>query len=142
MRRWVWLAIVLCVSVSTTAQVGPALALFPVVMRFIGHFLHVTPATPKGQPSVRETPGIVIEIPNATVHQAQQLCQNWTWAASVESLLAPTGIALTQDDMVTRAEGGSVCKDRSPNFEEMTRVLDGSYYLEDGHKVRLETRNV
>lgn len=142
MRRLVWVAVLLCFTAATPAQVAPALALFPIVVRFIGHLLHITPSTPAGQPSVQETPGIVIEIPDATVHKAQQLCQNWTWAASVETLLAPTGVALTQDDMVTRAEGGSVCKDRNPNFEQMTRVLDGSYYLEDGHKVKIETRNV
>jgi hypothetical protein len=144
MRRWFCITVVLCfvLAAPMPAQVGPALALFPIVMKFIGHFLHVTPSTPSGQPSVQETPGIVIEIPNAAVHPAKQLCQNWTWAASVESMLAPTGVPLTQDDMVTRAEGGSVCKDRNPNFERMTRVLDGTYYLDDGHKVRVETRNV
>src|SRR6266436_2044162 len=103
MRRASLITIVLCFALSAPAQVGPALALFPIVMRFIGHFLHVTPATPEGQPTVQETPGIVIEIPEATVHPAKQLCQNWTWAASVESMLASSGIALTQDDMVTRA---------------------------------------
>jgi hypothetical protein len=142
MRRWSWVAILLCFTLSAPAQVAPALALFPVVVRFIGNLLHVTPRAPTGQPSVQETPGIVIEIPDATVHQAKQLCQNWTWAASVESLLAPTGVQLTQDDLVTRAEGGSVCKDRNPNFERMTRALDGNYYLDDGRKVKLETRNV
>ena len=142
MRRTLLATIILCFALSAPAQVGPALALFPIVMKFIGHFLHVTPRTPSGEPSVQETPGIVIEIPEATVHPAKQLCQNWTWAASVESMLASTGIALTQDDMVTRAEGGSVCKDRNPNFERMTHALDGTYYLDDGHKVRVETRNV
>ena len=142
MRRSVCIALLLGSTLFASAQVGPALALFPVVVKFIGRALHIIPSPPPGQPSVQETPGIVIEIPDASVHQAQQLCQNWTWAASVESLLAPTGVALTQDDMVTRAEGGSVCKDHSPTFEQMTRVLDGSYYLDDGHKVKLETRNV
>lgn len=143
MRRTALLAMVLvsCFTLSAPAQ-SPYTALFPLVIKFIGHLLHITPSTPDGQPSVHETPGIVIEIPDATVHPAKQLCQNWTWAASVESMLAATGVPLTQDDMVTRAEGGSVCKDRNPNFERMTRALDGTYYLEDGHKVTVETRNV
>jgi hypothetical protein len=44
--------------------------------------------------------------------------------------------------MVTRAEGGSVCKDQSPTFDRMTRALSGNFYLEDGHKVTLVTRNI
>ena len=142
MRRWLCIALLLGSTLFASAQVGPALALFPVVVKFIGHLLHITPSTPNGQPSVQETPGIVIEIPDATVHQAKQLCQNWTWAAAVETMVAPSGVPVTQDDLVTRAEGGSVCKEQNPNFERMTRALDGNFYLDDGHKVKLETRNV
>src|SRR5438270_5030257 len=103
---------------------------------------HRSPAGANGQPSVTETPGLSLEIADATINQAKQPCQNWTWAAAVETMVAPAGVPVTQDDLVTRAEGGSVCKEQNPSFDRMTRALDGNFYLEDGKKVKLETRNV
>jgi hypothetical protein len=143
MRKLLCAALLFCCTmVFAQGTVGPALALFPVVVKFIGKVLHIGRSSPKGTHSVQETPGITIEIPDAAVHPAQQPCQNWTWAAAVETLIAPYSVPLTQDEMVTRVEGGSVCKDQSPNFERMSRALAGNLYLEDGHKVTLETRNV
>jgi hypothetical protein len=135
------IVIVFCTLAS--AQVPAALALFPVVVRFIGHVLHIgSSSNATGQLDMKQTPGIAIDIPGASIHPAQQLCQNWTWAAAVETILAAQSVPLTQDEMVTRAEGGSVCKDQSPTFDRMTRALSGNFYLEDGHKVTLVTRNI
>jgi hypothetical protein len=138
--------VVLFVGTMAFAQgaIGPALALFPVVVKFIGKVLHIGGGSSNatGTPSIQTTPGVTIEIPDATVHAAQQPCQNWTWAAAVETIIAPYSVPLTQDDMVTRAEGGSLCKDQSPNFEHMSKALSGNLYLEDGHKITLEARNV
>jgi hypothetical protein len=142
MRRAALVAMILCFALSAPAQLGPYSALFPLVIKFIGMVFHRSPSTPTGQPTVTETPGLTLEITDASVHPAKQSCANWTWAAAVETMVAPEGVPVTQDDLVTRAEGGSVCKDQSPNFERMSRALDGNFYLEDGQKVHLETRNV
>jgi hypothetical protein len=142
MRRWCCIALLLGSTLLASAQAGPYSALFPLVIKFIGMVFHRSPAGANGQPSVQETPGLSIEITDATINQAKQPCQNWTWAAAVETMVAPAGVPVTQDDLVTRAEGGSVCKEQNPTFDRMTRALDGNFYLEDGKKVRLETRNV
>src|SRR3954469_23806340 len=131
MRRAVLVAIMLCFGLPAPAQV-PYTALFPIVVKFIGMIFHRSPpSTPTGQPSVTETPGLSIEIADATINPAKQPCQNWTWAAAVETMVAPAGVPVTQDDLVTRAEGGSLCKEQSPTFDRMTHALDGNFYLED-----------
>ncbi|MFL6300448.1 MAG: hypothetical protein ACJ71N_07565 [Terriglobales bacterium] len=144
MRKLACIALLFCCTMAfAQGAIGPALALFPVVVRFITKVFHIGgPSNPKGVPTTQMTPGITLEIADAKVYAAQQPCQNWTWAAAVESIIAPYSVPLTQDDMVTRVEGGSVCKDQSPNFERMSRALSGNLYLEDGHKITLEARNV
>jgi hypothetical protein len=90
------IVIVFCTLAS--AQVPAALALFPVVVRFIGHVLHIgSSSNATGQLDMKQTPGIAIDIPGASIHPAQQLCQNWTWAAAVETILAAQSVPLTQD---------------------------------------------
>jgi len=139
MRKLACVALLFC---TTVAIAQSPLALFPIVVKFIGRVLHIGGSSPNGQPGVQTTPGVTLEIEGATVKQAQQLCQNWTWAAAVETIIAPQQVPLTQDEMVTRAEGGSLCKDQSPTFDRMTRALSGNFFLQDGKKVTLETRNV
>src|SRR3954470_7289558 len=89
MRRTALVAIVLCFTLSAPAQVGPYSALFPLVIKFIGMIFHRSPSTVNGVPSVTQIPGLAIDIPDASVHQAKQPCANWTWAAAVETMVAP-----------------------------------------------------
>jgi hypothetical protein len=82
------------------------------------------------------------EISGLVALPARQKCENWTWAANLETLLARDHVALPQADWVTRTEGGEVCKDDGPDFETMSRVVTGDYNLDDGRKVHLDVSNV
>ena len=81
------------------------------------------------------------EIPGLTPIIAAQKCANWSWAASLESVLASQDVQLKQNEFLTRADGGEICKDAPSDFDTLAKATDGEYRLADGRKVRLETRN-
>ncbi len=87
-------------------------------------------------------PGQTAEIAGLKIVPAAQKCENWSWAASMVTSLGVQGVKMRQNDLVLRAYGGEVCKDSAGDFEQLAKVTDGVYHLEDGRKVRLEMRNV
>src|SRR5262249_51619439 len=134
--------ILLCLSIGAPAFQDPARLLFPVVIRFINRMLGRKPTTVKGTLEPKKKPGITLDIPDLQVVPTKEPCNNWTWAASVELLLPREKIPFRQMDLVDKAEGGSLCKDQSPDFARMSHAINGEYYLDSGLKYRLEARNV
>ena len=68
---------------------------------------------------------------------AKQKCENWAWAAVVESILKAQKVPLTQSYWVTKADGGEVCKESATDLSMLPKLINGSYVLDDGRKVRL-----
>src|SRR5438105_1284016 len=68
---------------------------------------------------------------------AKQRCENWAWAAAVESILKAQKVPLAQNYWVMKADGGEVCKESATDLNALPKLINGSYVLDDGRKVRL-----
>lgn len=72
----------------------------------------------------------------------KQRCENWTWAANTEAALAQQSVVLPQAEIVTRTEGGELCKDDGPDFDTMARNVQGDYPLPEGGSAHVDVLNV
>ena len=86
--------------------------------------------------------GVTAELPTPAAATAAQKCENWAWAAGVETLLRAQGVALDQHYWVQKSDGGEICLETLASLEQLARVVSGEYVLDDGRKVRLEPRPV
>ncbi len=84
--------------------------------------------------------GVTAALPAPVAATAAQKCENWAWAAGVETLLRAQGVSLDQHYWVQKSDGGEICRDSQASLEQIARVVSGEYVLEDGSKVRLEAR--
>jgi len=82
------------------------------------------------------------EIADLTSATAKQKCENWGWAAGVETILKEQGVNIPQNYWVIKADGGEVCKEEMPKLEALSKVITGAYRLDDGRQVRLEVEAV
>jgi len=82
------------------------------------------------------------ELPEFTAVTAAQKCENWAWAAGLETSLRLQGVKLSQNFWVMKANGGEVCDDRPVSLEAIAKIIDGKYTLDDGRKVLLESATV
>ena len=71
-----------------------------------------------------------------------QKCTNWAWAVAVEAMLKSQQVAIKQNAWVQKANYGEVCIDAAPAVETLAKVIDGTYVLDDGRHVRLESRYI
>lgn len=92
-----------------------------------------------GIPLVR-LPDKSAEIANVTLSKPAQSCQNWAWAVAVEAILEAQKVPLKQNFWVQKVNGSEICVDVLPAPELLARAIDGPYVLDDGSKVRLESR--
>jgi hypothetical protein len=83
-----------------------------------------------------------LEVADLTGTLADQKCENWAWAADLESILKAQKVDLAQNFWVMKADGGEVCKDQIAAPEDLARLITGEYVLDDGRKVRLEASAV
>ncbi len=74
------------------------------------------------------------------VTPAPEPCDNWAWAAGVESLLRAQDVALDREYWLFKAHGGLLCLSPLPDPAALTAYIPGEYVLEDGRKVRLEAQ--
>src|SRR5438270_8368430 len=82
------------------------------------------------------------EIADLVSATAKQKCENWGWAAGLETILKRQGVDIPQNYWVMKADGGEVCKEQTPDLEALSKVITGAYQLDDGRKVRLEVEAV
>ena len=87
-------------------------------------------------------PNQKMEIPNLIAVPASQKCENWAWAAGIETSLRAQGVRLPQNYWVMKANGGEVCDDRPVSLEAISKLLDGKYTLDDGSKLVLESSTI
>jgi hypothetical protein len=82
-------------------------------------------------------PGLVVRLETPLV-VARQKCENWAWAAALETMLQVQDAGIAQEFWIQRINGGEVCLPRADSFENLARFLEsGPYVLDNGRKVRL-----
>ena len=86
-------------------------------------------------------PDQVAEMPAPSI-TARRPCENWGWAAAVETLLQSAGVSLAQNFWVVRANGGAVCVASPENVLSLNQFIDGDFALEDGRRIRVESHFV
>lgn len=96
---------------------------------------------PKGAPLVRLADQRV-ELKAFWMPTPAQKCANWAWAAVVEAMLRAQQVTIRQNAWVQKANYGEVCIETAPTVEALARVIDGSYVLDDGRHVRLQSRYI
>ena len=79
-------------------------------------------------------------IADLVVTAAGQKCDNWSWAAGVETLLKRRDVDLEQQFWLLRAYAGTVCISPLGDVEKLASAINGEYVLDDGRKVRLVAR--
>jgi len=84
--------------------------------------------------------GQTAELPSPPALSVAQKCENWAWAAGVESILRSQGVALDQHYWVQKSDGGEICLESLAPLEQLSKVVTGEYVLDDASKVRLEAR--
>ncbi len=85
-------------------------------------------------------PGQTAELPSPPAVGVAQKCENWAWAAGVETILRSEGVALDQHYWVQKSDGGEICLESLAPLEQIARLISGEYVLDDGSKARLEAR--
>jgi hypothetical protein len=84
--------------------------------------------------------GVTAELPSPAVATAAQKCENWAWAAGVETILRTQDVPLDQHYWVQKADAGEICLESLASLEKLSKVVTGEYVLDDASKVRLEAR--
>jgi hypothetical protein len=118
--------------------------MLPAVLEFsmrnlvgIGLLLFV-PAWGQTQPTlvrlVEETVNPVVITP------AKQNCENWSFAAAVQSVLKAQDVPLGQEHWVTKLSGGDACDSALRDPQQLKRSVEGDYRLTDIRTVHLEVR--
>lgn len=94
---------------------------------------------PKGAPLAR-LPNRSAEIADLALPNPAQKCQNWAWAAVVEAILQAQQVPLKQNFWVQKVNGSEICVEALPTPQALGRAIDGRYVLDDGRKMRLQSR--
>lgn len=80
-----------------------------------------------------------VEIANAdaALNPANRKCENYAWAAIVESMMLAQRVAISQDDWAIKTSNGMKCFPALDDFAQRAAELNGDYTLSDGKKVRI-----
>ncbi|HKF21108.1 MAG TPA: hypothetical protein VKE93_06035 [Candidatus Angelobacter sp.] len=73
---------------------------------------------------------------------AKQNCENWALAAGLETMLHKQDVALDQNFWVMRINYGEICVSHLPAMDDLARIVNNEFVLDDGRHVRLELRYV
>jgi hypothetical protein len=84
-------------------------------------------------------PGQKIEIPNAgaTLGVAHRKCENYVWAAIVETMSRAQQAVIPQDQWAIRTSSGEKCFPSLNDYAQRAQSLGGDYSLDGGQKVRI-----
>ena len=85
-------------------------------------------------------PAVTAELASPPAVELAQKCENWAWAGGVETILRSEDVPLDQHYWVQKSDGGEICLESLAPLEQIARVLDGEYVLDDGRKVQLQAR--
>jgi hypothetical protein len=113
-----------------------------VVLLLIAAVSLPSPAKKKKVTAALLEPGVITELPTPTSAVAVQKCENWAWAAGVETILHSQDVPLDQHYWVQKADGGEICLETLAPLAQLARVVNGEYVIGVGRKVKLEARFV
>jgi len=99
-----------------------------------------SPAAKKKRIPLLLNTGVTAELPSPPAGGVAQKCENWAWAAGVETILRSQGVALDQHYWVQKSDAGEICLESLAPLEQLSKVVTGEYVLDDASKVRLEAR--
>lgn len=103
-------------------------------------FLWIAPASQAGKHGsnvLQQLPQGMIAIDDPPFATPKQKCENWLWAAEVETILKAQKIDIPQTHWVQQANLGEVCVDAPVDLESIAKLIDRDYQLEDGSKFHL-----
>lgn len=145
-RRFRPFAVAVLVAVLCTSSFA-VIPVSPLVLAEIGKLIWDTltfrrPARPLPRPDVKLNSGQEVDIPGLASATASQKCENWAWAAGVETILRTQQVDLKQKFWVLKADGGEVCKDNAIELDALAQYISGEYALDDGRHVRLDATTI
>jgi hypothetical protein len=133
MRKLPAIVVLLLIAAAAAAQLDPVAIIIRLIFR----------RGSQQQPVALHRmihPNQKAELPKLDPVPARQKCQNWAWAAGLETSLRLQGVnSLPQNYWVMKANGGEVCDDRPVDLGKISKLIDGKYVLDDGRKVLLES---
>lgn len=93
----------------------------------------------KSMGALYRKPGQKVEIPNATsaLSVAHRKCENYAWAAIVETMMRTHQVGLKQEDWAVRTSNGDRCYPSLDDYAQRADALIGDYTLDGGRKVRI-----
>jgi hypothetical protein len=86
---------------------------------------------------LQQLPQGSVTVEGLTPATPSQKCENWLWAAEVETILKTQKIDLPQTYWVQKANLGEVCVDAPVELEAIASLIERDYQLEDGSKFHL-----
>src|SRR5579863_3130388 len=80
-----------------------------------------------------------VEIANASASlgAAHRKCENYAWAAIVETIMRAQKVPIGQDDWAVRTSNGMKCFPALDDYAQRAEALNGDYTLDDGTKIRV-----
>jgi hypothetical protein len=73
----------------------------------------------------------------ASLATAHRKCENYAWAAIVESMARAQQVNISQDDWALRTSGGEKCFPSLDDYAVRAQAVSGDYTLDAGRKVRI-----
>jgi len=83
-------------------------------------------------------PDQTVDLEKPVIVTAKQRCENWALAAGLETLLRKQNVALDQNFWVMHINYGEICVSRLPAMDDLSRIVNNEFVLDDGRHVRLE----
>lgn len=129
--------VLLALSVPSSAVVPVSPLLLARLGKLIWDVLTFRHRTPVPPPNVKLSPDQSVDIPSLSTATAEQKCENWAWAAGLETILRTQNVDLKQKYWVLKSDGGELCKD-GVDLGSRVPYINGEYVLDDGRHVRLQ----
>jgi hypothetical protein len=82
---------------------------------------------------------LLVDIEGLAVATPERNCENWAWAAALQTVLRAQKLELPQSHWVDRANGGR-CEDSAPTLDETKRLIEREYRDEDGTRLHITTK--
>lgn len=94
-------------------------------------------AKKNGSNILQQLPQGSVTVEGLVLSTPKQNCENWLWAAEVETILKAQKVDLPQTYWVQQANLGEVCVDAPVDLEAIASLIERDYQLEDGSKFHL-----
>jgi len=98
-------------------------------------------------PAAPEQPGKEKSLPKGVIHEeevkevpvvhATEPCNNFSWGAALEAVLASQKVDLKQESWIDKYYGGDVCLEDIGSPDTLIKNAEGEYVLDDGRHVQL-----